>query len=64
MPDIAMCTGVRNGNQSCPRCGSCYRYTAKPTSFRQSYFATPPFKDDGECDYYWPNDTAAQERKP
>lgn len=46
MPDISMCTG--NG---CTLKENCYRYTAKPSEFRQSYFSTPPFKD-GECDYH------------
>ena len=46
-PDITMCRGT-----NCPAKESCYRYTAKPSEFRQSYFMEPPIKD-GKCDYYW-----------
>lgn len=42
-----MCLG-----NDCPKKESCYRYTATPSKFRQSYFAEPPIKD-GKCDYYW-----------
>jgi hypothetical protein len=35
-------------------CQHCYRRTAKPSEFRQSYFGTPPEKD-GKCEYYWAN---------
>ena len=48
MPDICMCTGGRLA-----KCEDCYRRTAKPNEWRQSYFAEPPVKD-GECGYYWP----------
>lgn len=47
MPDITMCEGT-----DCPHKEKCYRYTAKPSEFRQSYFAEPPIKD-GKCDHYW-----------
>lgn len=47
MPDITMCEGT-----GCPVKESCYRFTAEPNEFRQSYFATPPFKD-GKCALYW-----------
>ena len=47
MPDITLCGGT-----NCPHKEKCYRYTAKPSEFRQSYFAEPPIKD-GKCDYYW-----------
>ena len=32
MPDISMCS-----NKTCPLKKDCYRYTAKPSEFRQSY---------------------------
>ena len=48
-PDITMCPGT-----DCPLKETCYRYTAKPTQFSQSYFVDPPIKD-GECDYFWDN---------
>jgi hypothetical protein len=47
MPDITMCPGT-----NCPYKETCYRFTAKPSEYWQSYFIEPPFKD-GECDMYW-----------
>lgn len=47
MPDITMCEGT-----NCPHKEKCYRFTAKPSEFRQSYFVEPPIKD-GKCDHYW-----------
>lgn len=46
-PDITMCKGT-----GCPAKESCYRFTAKPSEFMQSYFVESPYKD-GKCDYYW-----------
>jgi len=46
MPDISKCTGG-----DCPLKETCFRYLAKP-SFRQSYFAEPPYTDQG-CEHYW-----------
>lgn len=48
MPDITMCEGT-----DCPHKEKCYRFTAEPSEFMQSYFETPPIKDDGKCDHYW-----------
>jgi hypothetical protein len=47
MPDITMCPGT-----DCPQKEKCYRYTAKPCEYWQSYFMKPPIKD-GKCDLYW-----------
>jgi hypothetical protein len=47
MPDITMCPGT-----NCPYKETCYRFTAKPSEYWQSYFMEPPIKD-GKCDYYW-----------
>ena len=47
MPDITMCSG-----EGCPVKEFCYRFTAKPNEYRQSYFVEPPIKD-GKCDHYW-----------
>ena len=47
MPDITMCKGT-----NCPYKESCYRFTANPNEFRQSYFIEPPFKDN-DCEMYW-----------
>lgn len=48
MPDITMCTG-----KGCAVKDRCYRYTAKPSRYGQSYFSTPPVEADGTCDYFW-----------
>jgi len=50
MPDIAMCTG-----DECQKKQMCYRYTAKASDY-QSYFMTPPVKEDGTCEYFWNNE--------
>lgn len=52
MPDITMCYG-----EGCPQKESCYRYLATPDEYRQSYFTTPPVKEDKTCDYYWKYNT-------
>lgn len=52
MPDITMCKG-----RDCPLRESCYRYTATPSEYRQSYFVTDPIelRDDDDCDYWIDN---------
>ena len=47
MPDITMCPGTE-----CPHKKTCYRFTANPSEYRQSYFVTAPIKE-GKCEYYW-----------
>lgn len=47
MPDITMCKGT-----DCPLKKHCYRHMAKPSQL-QSWFVTPPVKDDGTCDRFW-----------
>ena len=47
MPDITMCPGT-----NCPQKEKCYRFTAKPDEYWQSYFIDPPIKN-GKCDLYW-----------
>lgn len=47
MPDITMCPGT-----NCPQREKCYRFTAKPSEYMQSYFMEAPIKD-GKCEYYW-----------
>jgi hypothetical protein len=50
MPDITMCEGV-----DCPLKNDCYRFTASPSEFRQSYFMGIPFKQvDGFCYEFLP----------
>ena len=57
MPDITMCTGG-----SCVFKAKCYRHTAKPNEFRQTYFSTPPVDEDfggnDNCTYFLSNDEA------
>jgi hypothetical protein len=48
MPDICMCNGG-----ACPLKETCYRFTAKPSKYLQSYFVTPPFEGN-ECEHYCP----------
>jgi hypothetical protein len=43
MADITMCEG-----KECPMKQNCYRHTAKPNEFRQSYFMHEPIKQ-GHC---------------
>ena len=46
-----MCMG-----KGCERAQECYRHTATPSEYRQSYFGRSPFKEDGSCDYFWPEE--------
>lgn len=50
MPDITMCLDTE-----CPQKERCYRFTAKPTPYRQSYFMFSP-KSMDVCQYFTPND--------
>lgn len=50
MPDISMCSG-----DGCPIKEKCYRFTAKPDEYLQSYIQ-PPYKD-GKCEMFWPINT-------
>lgn len=55
MPDIAMCLGF-----DCPSKDKCYRYTAIPNPYRQTYFVNSPislseFEDKDKCEYFYPN---------
>ena len=46
MPDIAMCE-----NEKCPKKDKCYRFTATPDPYMQTY---SDFKnEDGECKGFW-----------
>jgi hypothetical protein len=66
MPDITMCQGG-----ACPIRRSCYRHTARPSKYRQSYFAAPPFQVDDAttvvtCEHYVSNGAVekVEEKKP
>jgi hypothetical protein len=51
MPDISMCRGG-----DCPIQNDCYRHTATPTEYRQSYLLNPPYDPiKKKCDYFWYN---------
>ena len=53
MPDITMCKG-----DGCPHKETCYRFTAEPSEFHQSYFVKSPFQqveDEIFCPHYWDN---------
>ena len=50
MPDISMCN-----NALCPSKDYCYRFTAKPSEFRQSYINFTLESDEISCSYFMPN---------
>lgn len=56
MPDITMCTGV-----GCDMKQDCYRFTAEPNPYRQSFFCTPPLDPPSDeftmsrCQYFCDN---------
>lgn len=58
MPDITMCLG-----EGCPQKDKCYRFTATPSEWRQSYFLGLPMKEDETCEHYWDNKSYKQEEK-
>lgn len=47
MPDITMCR-----NKDCPSSLTCYRFVARPSRFRQSYFADMKPGVSGKCGHY------------
>lgn len=47
MPDITLCKG-----EGCSAKESCYRFTATPSPYMQSYFTESPIEGT-DCDYYW-----------
>ena len=49
MPDITMCDG-----EGCPKAVSCYRHTADPTPFYQTWFVEAPYDHEtASCKEYW-----------
>lgn len=50
MPDISMCN-----NQSCPSNKYCYRFTATPSQYRQTYASFTLEEDEMSCSYFWRN---------
>ena len=65
MPDIKMCKGVAPENILCSMRNSCYRFTAKPSEHRQSYFmAAPVVTEDGQtCEYFWKVESMSQYKR-
>jgi hypothetical protein len=57
MPDISMCSGI-----ACPRATTCYRFTAEPNPWRQSYFANSPVKTNGDCDHFMLDNRTPKEK--
>ena len=55
MPDITMCN-----DQKCPQKERCYRFTAIPNPYRQSYFMSSPKSMDG-CQYFTRNEKAEKD---
>lgn len=62
MPDITMCKGISSDKIGCDRREQCYRHTATPSEFRQSFFMGAPIvinvMDSGltqDCDYFIKN---------
>ena len=52
MPDIAKCEGT-----GCSLKETCYRFTATPSEFRQSYFLNIPYNEETKtCEYEWKRD--------
>ena len=58
MPDISMCADI-----GCPSRLKCYRYTAHPCKWRQTYgmFGRG---DDDKCDMFWDNKRCHNRRDP
>ena len=47
MADITMCR-----DEECKQKDTCYRFTAKASSFWQSYFMKSP-REGNKCEHYW-----------
>ena len=49
MPDISMCM-----NKECPLREGCYRATAEPDEYWQTYSSFEYISAEEKCDHYWP----------
>lgn len=56
MPDITMCE-----DHVCPKRENCFRYTAIPDPYRQSYFVGSPRQPNG-CLNFWPLEETDESR--
>ncbi|MHB8871827.1 MAG: hypothetical protein ACYC5G_05225 [Candidatus Doudnabacteria bacterium] len=53
MPDISMCNP-----KHCTIKKKCYRFTATPSEFWQSWFTEEPYNQQTKtCDFYWEVET-------
>ena len=50
-PDISKCE-----NEECPLKEKCYRYTSKPSEYRQTYSEFKYDEITKGCDYFWSNE--------
>ena len=50
MSDISMCR-----DYNCPSKNYCFRFTAQPSEFRQSYGGFSREEDADNCDMFWKN---------
>ena len=57
MPDISMCS-----SNTCPLKESCYRFTATPSQFWQSYADFKYNEVTKECNHYWNNEQYKKEQ--
>jgi hypothetical protein len=55
MPDISLCE-----NNTCPSRKSCYRYTATPNPYRQTYGLFDVEKGKDKCSSYWNNEASTK----
>jgi len=55
MADISKCNDIH-----CPSKRICYRFTATPSEFRQSWIQTNRQADAYNCNLFYPNDKAEQ----
>ena len=58
MPDISMCA-----NALCPSKIYCYRFTAKPSEFRQTYAGFIVKEGEDKCDDFYPNGKESEKCK-
>jgi hypothetical protein len=53
MPDISMC---ENGNGKCKKAKYCYRHTAKPEIYGQTFMLFEQDVNLDECGFFMPNE--------
>lgn len=57
MSDISKCMGT-----NCPLKKKCYRFTATPSEYLQSWFMEEPYDTETKtCDFYWETKTDKDE---